>query len=144
MENNFLQQRVNELNSGILNYVGEKVRTMGFYNEARLTTHIENNKDNWSSKGLYENKDITFSNIKSDALFIVQENGKEVKRHQFKKVLRKLVNRKKTSALIFITIRKSTFTDEWQMLTEKEVFRFKNKNYLELYLLDHFKDEIKI
>ncbi|MHA6261553.1 hypothetical protein ACXYMX_16975 [Sporosarcina sp. CAU 1771] len=117
---------------------------MGFYNEDRLVSHIENDKDNWSSKGIYDNKDITFSTIRDSTLFIVNENGKEIERHQYNPVFRKPVEHKKKSGKIIITIRKSTFTNEWQILTEKDLFRFDTKNELEIYLLEHFKDEIGI
>lgn len=40
---NPLQNRVNELNSAILNYINNKVHIMGFYNAERLDDYLTKN-----------------------------------------------------------------------------------------------------
>ena len=46
-----LQDRINEMDSAIVNFVGDWVYTLGFYNTDRLNSYLEEGKRNWSSTG---------------------------------------------------------------------------------------------
>ena len=44
---------------------------------------LNDNKKNWSSRGIYDLRELDFSNIKDNALFIVMKDGKEIAKHQY-------------------------------------------------------------
>ncbi|MED3542426.1 hypothetical protein ABEX53_30255 [Bacillus toyonensis] len=71
-----LQERINELESGILTIDRDKVHVMGFKNEKMLMSFLNANKKNWSFIGIYDSHKMNFNNIKSNALIIVMEDGK--------------------------------------------------------------------
>lgn len=73
-----LQNMVNELESGILNIVGNKVHVTRFTREEMLQLFLDTGIEAWSSKGLYNLQDLEFHNIKSNALIIVKKDGKEL------------------------------------------------------------------
>jgi len=111
-----LQNAVNQLSSGILNTVNGKVQVTGFTREKILQSYLERNLQAWSSKGLYDVEDIVYHNIKSDALIIVQEDGKEIGRHQYKQLHKGTVKFKndegKDTTRTFV-IRKSVYSDHY-------------------------------
>lgn len=141
---NPLQNRVNELNSAILNYINNKVHIMGFYNAERLDDYLTKNAKNWMSIGLYEEEEIDFLNIKNNALFVIQENDIEIKRLQFTKVLKKAVKSKSKKSNIMITIRKDSFSNQYILTTEKFSKLFNTKQDLDAFLLIEYKDPITI
>ncbi|MEV9639155.1 hypothetical protein ABZ756_00495 [Mammaliicoccus sciuri] len=140
-QENLLQNRINELNCAIINFTDKKVRVTGFYNEKMLNFHLEQNKNNYLSIGLYEYNDVTFSNIKSDALFLIQNNGLTVEKHKFVVLFRGAVQRLQNKGLLVITIRKNKFADQWQVITENKVFEFSMKEELEDHLQENYKIE---
>ena len=139
-----LQNRLNELNSAILDIKGEKVHITGFTREEMLRKYLELGSDCFSSKGMYGFQELEFHDIKNDALFIVRIEGKEVNRYQYKSVFKDTVQFKefrdgeeKLVSLTF-TIRKSTYSDHYHFLTEKLSLLFENKDQFDKYLLDKF------
>lgn len=137
-----LQSRINELNSAIVNYADDKIYTTGFYNALQLTTHLEQNKKNWSSNGLYDKEVVSFDRIKTNALFIIQIDGIEQSKYQFEKVYKKVVKYQNQPNSITITIRKNLYSDQYQIITEQNVFNFFSRNELEEFLQSEFKEEI--
>ena len=147
-----LQNRVNELDSGILNMVGKKVHTTGFTREEILQSFLATGIKAWSSMGLYDVQDLEFHNINDDALIIVQKDGKEINRYQYKYVTKKTVQFKdekgKNVSRTFI-IRKSTYSDHYHFYfavdkessesdNEKQSRLFNNKDELVIFLLDNY------
>ncbi|CAH2715083.1 hypothetical protein BACCIP111895_02267 [Neobacillus rhizosphaerae] len=136
-----LQNRVNELSSGILNIVGAKVYTTGFTREEMLQSYLAKGRECWSSKGLYDYQNLDFHNIKDDALIIVRKDGKEINRYKYKPVYKNTVQFKdeeeKNVSLTF-TIRKSSYSDHYHFLTEKESLLFNNREELDGYILKRF------
>ncbi|BBN99609.1 hypothetical protein [Sporolactobacillus terrae] len=112
-----LQNMVNELESGILNIVGNKVHVTGFTREEMLQLFLDTGIEAWSSKGLYNLQDLEFHNIKSNALIIVKKDGKELNRYQYKEIIKKTIKFKneegKNVSRTFI-IRKSAYSDHYQ------------------------------
>ncbi|MCS1384790.1 hypothetical protein FH508_0013095 [Lysinibacillus sp. CD3-6] len=138
--NSLLQGRINELNSGILNYVENRVYITGFYNAERLNSHLDRNIQNWSSKGLYDKEEITFFNIKNEALFIVYENGVLVKQYQFIQVYKEIVQYKNKIGSVTITIRKNNFGNQFNLLVGLKSYEFPSKYELSEFLNSNFKD----
>ncbi|MGE7780951.1 hypothetical protein ACQKL0_13500 [Peribacillus sp. NPDC097264] len=136
-----LQNRLNELNSAILNIEGEKVYITGFTREEMLQRYLELGSQCFSSKGMYDYQDLEFHNIKNDALIIVRKDTKEIGRHQYKSLFKDMVQFKdaeeKLISLTF-TIRKSIYSVHYHFLTEKLSLLFENKAELDKYLLEKF------
>ncbi|OZU88631.1 hypothetical protein CIL03_10065 [Virgibacillus indicus] len=136
-----LQDRVNELKSGILNIKGNKAYVTGFMSEEMLQLHLTKGPKNWSSMGLYDNEDLKFHNIKNNALFIVKKNGTEVGRYQYKPVFRDAIQYKDEdgkSLSLTINIRKSQYSAHYHLLTTKESLLFSDKDGLDSHLLEKF------
>lgn len=83
-----LQERINDLDSGILEYIDDKVHVTGFLSEERLNDYYQNGKQCFFSKGIYRKMDLYWGGIKDNALFILIKDGNEVNRFQFE-VLKK-------------------------------------------------------
>jgi hypothetical protein len=149
-----LQERMNELNSGILDIVGEKVHVTGFTREEMLKSFLDTGVKCWSSIGLYDVQDLEFHNIKDDALIIVQKDGKELNRYQYKYVTKNTVQFKdekgKNVSRTFI-IRKSTYSyhyhfyfavdkekDSLESVVEKQSRLFDNKDELDSFLVEKY------
>ncbi|WP_188455578.1 hypothetical protein [Virgibacillus oceani] len=136
-----LQQRVNELKSAILNIVKDKVHVTGFMREEMLLLHLNEGSKCWSSLGLYDYQELDFSNIKSDALIIVQKDGKEINRYLYKRVYKDTIQFKDEDGKVLsltITIRKSSYSSHYHLLTEKTSLLFDNNDDLSRFLLDKF------
>lgn len=116
-----LQERIEELGSGILNYKDDKVYITGFYNSARLLDWL-NGFDCWQSKGIYDKRELNFSRIKDNALFIVREYDIEVKRFQYVPFFKGSVqfnSADKTIKRIF-TLRKCRFSGQYNIIVSDE------------------------
>ena len=139
-----LQNRVNELDSGILDILGDKVYITGFTREGMLESHLTKGIENWSSKGLYHYQDLKFYNIKNNALIIVRKNEKEIHRYQYKPVYRDTIqfkdNEGKIVSITFI-IRRSLYSAHYHFLTEKISLLFNNRDELDVYLMEKYRVE---
>lgn len=118
-----LQARINELNSGIINIMGDTVYTLGFFNAHLLHSYETKGMKNWYSIGRYKYEDIEFHSIKSEAVFVLQENGREVARYQFLPILRDkaiYINDKRKKASLTFEIRKSAYSSHYNFKTETQ------------------------
>lgn len=141
---NLLQDRINELDSAILNFVGNKVHITGFYNAQRLKTYLSEGKDNHQSKGLYNKEDITFENIKNEALFIIQNNGIEQFRIQYKHFFKDILKMANSSKREMVSIRQDVYSNGFVLKTEKIIRSFGNEEELNNFLLDKYQTELTI
>ena len=139
-----LQERVNELQSAILDIVEDKVNVIGFTREEMLHLYLQSANGCYSSKEVYNYRDLEFHNINSNALFIIRNNGREIGKYQYKPLLKKRIqfkevkdNIEKQSSLTF-TIRKSIYSNHFHFLTEKTSLLFENRSELDKYLLEKF------
>ena len=147
-----LQSRINELSSANIDIVGNKVYITGFTREEMLQSFLNNGRECWSSKGLYDYQDLDFHNIKDDALLIVQKDGKEINRYQYRAVYKDMIKFKndegKNVSRTFI-IRKSRHSEHYHFyfVVEKEASEigdeklsslFDNKDELDKYLLEQY------
>ncbi|MGJ9460465.1 hypothetical protein [Oceanobacillus sp. CF4.6] len=136
-----LQQRVNELNSAILNIVKDKVHITGFMREEMLLLHLNKGSKCWSSLGVYDYQELDFYNIKSDSLIIVQKDELEINRYQYKRIYKDTLQYKDAEGKVFsltFTIRKSSYSKHYHLLTEKTSLLFDNNYDIDRYLLDEF------
>lgn len=136
-----LQDRVNELKSAILDIKENKAYVTGFMSEEMLQLHLTKGSKNWSSMGLYDNEDLELHNIKNNALFIVNKNGAEVGRYQYKPIFRDTIQFKDEDGKnlsLTINIRKSQYSAHYHLLTTKESLLFSGKDSLDSHLLEKY------
>ncbi|KYG92334.1 hypothetical protein A0U40_05165 [[Bacillus] sp. KCTC 13219] len=141
---NLLQNRINELDSAILNFVGNKVHITGFYNAQRLESYLIEGKDNHKSKGLYNREYITFTSVKDNSLFVVQENGIEQYRVQYQRIFKETLKLKTSNAQEMVSIHKDIYSNQFVHKTEKTTTSFENRNELNNFLLDKYQTELTI
>lgn len=115
-----LQERINELDSAILNVVGDWVYTLGFYNTERLNSFLDKGKKNWSSTGRYPFEELVFHNIKTHATIILQYDGGDVARYQYINVKNGVlvydnVLNKSGKATGVYEIRKEVYSSTWNL-----------------------------
>lgn len=137
---NFLQQRINELNSAIINIVDNRVNIKGFYNEQMLLRHLEKNIDNCSSKGIYEYAKFNFNKAKTNALFIVQKSGVEIKKVKYIHILKEALKLRDSNNKEMITITKNVFGEEYLVKTEKDISLLKNEEELKNFLKEKYQN----
>lgn len=78
-----LQERIEELGSGILTISNSKVELIGFTCPERLYDYYNKNIDCYFSIGIYNLEPLDFSHIQNNALFIVndRDNNTSTKYH---------------------------------------------------------------
>ncbi|WML56504.1 BRCT domain-containing protein [Neobacillus sp. PS2-9] len=136
-----LQERINEMDSGILTIEGDRVHVMGFRNEKMLMSFLHNGKKNWSSIGLYGSQELDFSSIKNDALFIVMRDGKEIAKYQYVPLHKETinyVNEEGKKASMTFTIRRGVYSDHYHFFSEKISRTFESKESIINYVKEEF------
>lgn len=139
-----LQNRINELNSGIIDLKENKTHVTGFYNADRLTSHLEKGISNFSSKGVYPNETINFKDIQTNALFIVKKHNEIIEKHQFKLIYKQLSQPLDHPNKIILNIRKNIFSTVYNVKTESNSILFENFESLTNFLITHYKNGIQI
>lgn len=138
-----LQEYINELNSGILEYKNNKIYLTGFLSSERLYEYYNDNRDCFFSQGIFDIENLSFEWIKDDALFIVVKNGIEVFKTQFKLLkkdsIRYKVDDKYTTKVYYI--RKCIYRNLYNYLDADESLTFKSLEELNNYILDKYKLE---
>ena len=110
-------------------------------NEERLNSFQSKGIQNWCSKGMYDYQDLHFHNIENDALLILEKDGEEIERHQYRPVYKNTVQFKNTegkNSSITYTIRKSTYSDCYHFSSDNSSVLFDDKEHLDKYLLERF------
>lgn len=155
MENhtvNKLTNRINELNSAILNIKGDKVHILGFMSKEMMEKYFEGSK-NWYVIGLYDKEEMSFFDTKDNAFFIVQKEGEEIARYQYKPIDKQTVKLKVKSEKgnnlyrTFI-VRKDVFSNSYHFnLIKKDIendsILFENKKSLNEYLKNEFNSKLQ-
>lgn len=142
-----LQDRINELDSAIVNVVGNLVNTVGFYNTDRLMSYLEEGKKNWSSTGRYPFEELVFHNIKTNATIILQQNGLEIARYKYKKVdngslLYENQQNKSGKATAVYEIRKEMYSSTWNLRFADKSQVFQTWEDMQTQVLAEYKYDI--
>jgi len=136
-----LQERIEELNSGIINILNNKIEVTGFMSEERLLDYYERGYDCRFSVGLYPKEEFDIAYVKDNALFIIQENGKEIKRYKFIPIKKDTVNYKdidgKTKSKIF-TIRQCIYSNQYNYRDNEKSIIFATRSDLESYFINQY------
>lgn len=139
-----LQNRINELYSGIIDLKENETHVTGFYNAESLKLHLKKNISNFSSKGIYSNEKIHFKDIQTNALFIVKRNSKVIEKYQFKLIYKKVSQPIDRTNKIILNIRENIFTNEYNVKTESTSDMFENFEKLKVFLLKNYRNAIQI
>lgn len=119
--------------------------------EKMLQLYLNEGAKNWSSQGLYDDEDLEFHNIKDNALIIVQKDGKEIGRYQYKHETKKKIEFKSEKGKKIsrtVIIRKSVYSNHYHFYfvvdkekesdEEKQSLLFDNKVALNHFLKEKF------
>ncbi|PFM75229.1 hypothetical protein COJ46_22005 [Bacillus sp. AFS077874] len=144
-----LQERIEELSSAILDFSGDYVYVTGFKSHERLLSHSSKGIDNWSSKGRYPitKSELDYKRIKTNALFVIMENGLEKAKYQFKEFKKYSQKFKDTNGLQktrVITIRKCVYTNQFNYFTMEESYLFASFDALQSFLVERFNHEVDL
>lgn len=142
-----LQDRINELDSAIVNVVGDWVNTLGFYNTDRLNSYLEEGKKNWSSTGRYPFEELSFHNIKTSATIILQQDGGEVARYQYIYVKNGTLvydneQNKSGKASAIYEIRKEVYSATWNLRFACNSLVFETWEDMQNHVLTTYKYDI--
>ncbi|MEE1130990.1 MAG: hypothetical protein UHX00_05080 [Caryophanon sp.] len=142
-----LQNRINELDSAIVNIVGDFVNTIGFYSTERLVSFLEEGKKNWSSTGRYPYQNLAFHNIRTNATIILQENGIEVSRYKYVNIKNgNLIydndQNKSGKATAVYEIRKEVYSRTWNLRFADNSLTFERWKDMRNHVLDNYRYDI--
>lgn len=142
-----LQDRINELDSAIVNVVGDLVNTMGFYNTDRLMSYLEEGKKNWSSTGRYPFEELVFHNIKTNATIILQQDEIEITRYKYIKVkngslMYENKQNKSGRATAVYEIRKEVYSSTWNLRFADNSQAFQTWEDMKKHVLTTYKYDI--
>lgn len=139
-----LQERIEELGSGILTVKDSKVELIGFTCSERLYSYYDNGVLCHFSTGIYDLEPLDFSRIQDNALFIIKDNGKE-SRYQFNLLKKDTVKYKDENNKLFskvYSIRKCCSTNKFNYKDMNVSILFDNKEDLQKYFKDRFGSDL--
>lgn len=136
----YLQNRIEELESGILDFTDNKVHVTGFLSPERLIDYYEKNINCFFSKGLYGIEDLQFQYIKDNALFIVVKDN-SITKYQFNVIKKdsfqlKTVDENNKTKITTRTykIRKNEFDDSYNYIDNDTNKIFSNIDQLKNFI----------
>lgn len=142
----YLQERIEELESGILSINKTNVEVIGFLSPERLNDYYEKGIQCFFSQGKYNYEEIKFQFIKDNALFIMKKPNNEIIKYQFIVLKKDLVkykttneNNKKKILSKTYKIRKCKFTNLYNYVDSEVNLLFNNLNELEQYFEENYK-----
>ncbi len=139
-----LQERIEELGSGILMVKDSKVELIGFTCSERLYSYYNDGVLCYFSTGIYDLEDLDFSRIQDNALFIMKDKDRESK-YQFSLLKKDTVKYKdennKLSSKVYL-IRKCCFTNKVNYKDMNVSILFDNKEDLQKYFKDRFGSDL--
>lgn len=145
----YLQERIEELESGILDISESKVEVIGFLSPERLEDYYKRNIQCAFSHGWYDYEDLKFQYIKDNALFIIKKFNIEIEKYQFlvlKKDLVKYKIKDKTGKTKIVSkvykIRKCNFTKLYNYIDSETNLLFDNLKKLEIYFESKYKKNL--
>ncbi len=136
-----LQERIEELNSGIIDTYKNKIKLTGFLSEERLLDYYNKRLDCRFSVGIYAKENFDIAYVKDNALFIILKEGQEASRYKFTPIKRETINYKdvgdnKAKSKI-VTIRQCCYTNKYNYVDTTKSILFNT----ELELMNYCKNE---
>lgn len=136
-----LQERIEELGSGIIKIKNNKVHLTGFMSKERLEDYWNRNINCIYSYGIYDYENLDFSKIKDNAIFLIIKNDKIEEKHLFNLIYKgsfKFKTKDNKTATRVFKIRNSEFSKELNLIIDKKSLIFKNLLDLKEYLLKEY------
>lgn len=138
----FLQERIEELGSGILTITNSKVDLIGFTCPERLNDYYYNNSKCYFSVGIYDLESLDFSRIQNNALFIIDnKDTNTLFKYQFKLLKKDTIkykdNKNKALSKVYY-IRKCKYTNKYNYKDMDVSVLFDTKEDLSNYFKDKF------
>lgn len=131
-----LQERIEELNSGILKIKNDKVHIIGFLSQERLEDYYYRNMQCFFSNGIYDYEDLDFSRIKDNSLFLVLKDDKLINKYLYKLLLKNTFKYKtKDNKIVTKTfkIRKSEYSEQYNLVIDKKNLSFSTIDSIQSY-----------
>lgn len=144
-----LQNRISELESGIINICKDNIYITGFTCEERLFDYYENQSKCWYSYGIYSNENYDIAYIIDNAVFIIMENNIEQKRHKFVPIWKETIrykseNTKSSYANKTYTIRKCKYTEVYNYKDSDQSIIFETESQLNKFIALKYSNELNI
>ncbi|MFF2876152.1 hypothetical protein ACFVR2_07510 [Gottfriedia sp. NPDC057991] len=144
-----LQERIEELASAILDINENTVSVTGFLFPERLLNYYIDGSDCFSSKGLYPLPDqpLDFSKVKTNALFVILQNGIEQQRIQFnviKTYTQKYKDQTGKPRTKVVSIRKCDFSNQYNYFAMDEARIFATLDECNDFLAERFGSNVQI
>lgn len=145
----YLQERIEELNSAIVQIEKEKVHITGFLSKERLFDYYNDNIQCYFSKGIYDIEHLDFGKVKDNSIFLVIENGEEIQKYEFKIIKRGTVkykdeNNKSGQATRTYKIRYCKWSGLYSFNDTKYNETFNNKEKLENFITKEYKIKLDL
>lgn len=132
-----LQERIEELNSSIIDIYEDKIKLTGFLSAERLLDYYDKGSDCRFSVELYPKEEFDIAYVKDNALVLIMENGKEIHRYKFVPVIKDTINYKDNNnnnrSRVF-TIRHCSFSGKYNYKDIEKSLLFDSKGKLVIYL----------
>ncbi|AYE35418.1 hypothetical protein [Clostridium septicum] len=142
-----LQERIEELNSGILKIKNDKVHIIGFLSQERLEDYYYRNMQCFFSNGIYDYEDLDFSRIKDNSLFLVLKDDKLINKYLYKLLLKNTFKYKtKDNKIVTKTfkIRKSEYSEQYNLVIDKKNLSFSTIDSIQSYLKNNYTYNLNI
>ncbi len=133
-----LQERIKELDSGIINICNDKIHLTGFMSSERLLDYYEKGHDCRLSIGVYPNEEYNIAYAKDNALFLILEDDIEVSRYDFKPIKNETVKYKDTDnkqRTKVYTIRYCDYSNKYNYKDIDKSILFNNREELSNFFL---------
>ncbi len=142
-----LQERIQELNSGIINIVNDKIHLTGFMSSERLLDYYNEGYDCRFSIGIYPKENFDIAYIKDNGLFIILKDGQEVNRYEFKQIVNETVKYKddnnKLRSKVY-TIRYCKYSNKYNYKDSDKSILFDNKKELLAYFFKEYGTNLQL
>lgn len=142
-----LQERIEELGSGILIKHKDNIELIGFMSPERLQDYYYKNIQCFCSHGFYSHEELNFGRSQDNSLFVIIEDGNEVDRYNFQllkkgEVKFKTID-KKYSKRVF-RVRKCKYTNVYNYVDTDENLTFNTLSELANHFNNKYKKELNI
>ena len=136
-----LQERIEELNSVIIDIYENKIKLTGFLSEERLLDFYERGSDCRFSIGLYPKEDFDIAYTKDNSLIIIMDQGNEIQRYKFVPIKKYTINYKdidnKNKSRV-ITIRQCYYTKKYNYRDTEKSILFDSETELKSFCKDEY------
>lgn len=140
-----VQERIEELNSIIIDVFDDKIKLTGFLSEERLFDYYEKGSECRFSVEVYPKEEFNIAYAKDNAIIILREHGVEIGRYKFIPLKRDTVKYKdidKNNRSRSYTIRQCYYTKKFNYKDSEKSILFDDETSLREYFWNEFNSEL--